>query len=67
MTTSRAIERADHIIREIIALLNATDIDPDVQAALEIELLTLRIQVEIIRKAHAMTQQPKGAGTIGYQ
>lgn len=45
-----ALLRADALITEILQLLSATTMDADMQLALETELLSLRIQVEIIRK-----------------
>lgn len=44
-----ALRRADALIAEILTLLSTVTMEPDTQAALEIELLSLRIQVEIAR------------------
>lgn len=46
-----ALSRAEALISEILSLLATVSMAPETRMALETEFLTLRLQVDIIRKA----------------
>ncbi len=55
----QALNRADTLITEINHKFSTVDMDPDTQATLELEFLTLRIQVEIARKELAIYEHSR--------